>query len=253
MTATSLLRRKDPIATACPPASADVVTLNRPTCSRRDVRRGETLCGAGDSFRMLYVVRSGTFKSYIMSDDGLIQVTGFQISGDMIGLDGIGTGHHQEEVVALEDAEAFVLPFAQCEQWSRESARGQRMMMRTLGREIVRSQEHMLILGAPRAEQRIAVFLLDLSLRYGRLGYSRSQFMLRMTRQDIGSYLGLTLETVSRLLSRFQREGVLQVQGKSVALLDFSTLLRLAGLSSNGGSPAIESIIDRKGNFPVAN
>ncbi len=137
----------------------------------------------------------------------------------------------------------------ECERWSRESAYGQHLLMRTLAREASRSQQHMLGLGTMRAERRMAIFLLDLSQRYQHLGWSRSQFLLSMLRQDIGSYLGLTLETVSRLLSRMQRDGVLQVQGKSISLLDFPALWRLAGTTPEHQYPALDPIVDREGNL----
>ncbi len=231
-------------------ASADVVALHGG--KRQRVRRGETLVGFGDTFRMVFVVRVGVFKSFTVSDDGMAQVTGFQMAGDMIGLDAIDTGRHQSSVVALEDSEVFALPFAQCERWSQESANAQRLMMRTLAREIVRSQELMIVLGSMRAEQRLASFLLDISDRYGRLGYSRARFLLRMTRQDIGSYLGLKLETISRLLSRFQQEGIIQVQGKSISLLDFGALCRISGVAPDRARPHADPIVDREGELLVA-
>jgi CRP/FNR family transcriptional regulator len=221
-------------------------------CARERVRRGETLCGVGDSFDVLYVVRLGFLKSLTLSDGGLMQVTGFLMADDVIGLDGIATGFHQSQVVALDDSEVFVLPFARCEQWSQESAHGQRLVMRMMAREIVRKQELMILLGTMRAEQRVASFLLDFSERYGRLGYSHSQFLLRMTRQEMGSYLGLKLETVSRILSRFQQDGLIQVQGKSIALLDFRALRQVSGLSSDRQWPVVDPIVDREGELLVA-
>ena len=182
----------------------------------------------------------------------MLQVTGFQIAGDIVGLDGIGTGLHQASAVALEAAEVFVLPFPYCEQWSHEFAYSQRLLMRTLASEIVRNRKHLLALRTVRAEGRMAIFLLDLSDRYQRLELSRSRFILGMSRQELGSFLGLTLETVSRLLSRFQREGILQLQGKSVALLDFPELLRLAGHASSCPSPVVLPIVDGNGDFVVA-
>jgi CRP/FNR family transcriptional regulator len=252
MNATDALRSYDSFPTDCSAAPVNVVPLKSPKRSRHRVRRGATLYGVGDSFHVLYVVRVGVLKSCTVSDDGLMQVTGFLMSGDVMGLDGIDTGFHQSQVVALEDAEVFMVPFAQCEQWSQESRHSQRLMMRTLAREIVRSQELMILLGTMRAEQRVATFLLDLSERYGRLGYSRSQFVLRMTRQDIGSYLGLKLETVSRALSRFQQDGFIQVQGRSIALLDFAALWRLSGLSPDRPRPAVDPILDREGELLCA-
>src|SRR5581483_6911586 len=219
---------------------------------RQKVRRGETLYAAGGAFRLLYVVRVGVMKSFTVSGDGLVQVTGFHFAGDVLGFDGIDSGTHQSSVVALDDCEVFVVPFAQCERWSAESPQAQRLMMRTLARELLRSQELMLLLGTMHAEQRVATFLLDISERYARLGYSRSEFILRMTRQDIGSYLGLKLETVSRIFSRFQAEGLLQVQGKSLAVLDFNALWRISGLSPDRRWPACDSILDRDGELRAA-
>jgi CRP/FNR family transcriptional regulator len=248
MAKAGLLERKHRTAPTAP-LRADIIPLHPHACSRRRVGRGESLCSAGESFRALYVVHVGNLKSFVASRNGLIQVTGFQIAGDIIGFDGIDTGVHQSDVIALMESEVFVLPFAQCEKWSRESAYEQHLLMRTLAREASRSQQHMLGLGTMRAEQRMAIFLLDLSQRYERLGLSRSQFVLGMLRQDIGSYLGLTLETVSRLLSRMQRDGVLQVQGKSISLLDFPALWRLAGTTSEHQYPALDPIVDRQGNL----
>jgi CRP/FNR family transcriptional regulator, anaerobic regulatory protein len=125
-------------------------------------------------------------------------------------------------------------------------------MTRTLAREIVRGHELMIMLGTMRAEQKLATFLLDLSERYGRLGYSRSRFLIRMTRLEIGSYLGLKLETVSRLLSRFQREGLVQVQGKSIELIDFPSLWQMSGISPDRHKSAIGPILDRDAELAVA-
>ena len=249
MIAANAIRSREPNPVVRSAASLNVVSLKPPKRSRRRVRRGETLYGVGDPFRVLYVVRVGVFKCFTVSDDGLMQVTGFPMSGELIGLDGIDTGQHQSEVVALEDAEVFVVPFAQCEQWTQESAHGQRLMLRTMAHEIVRSQDLMVMLGTMRAEQRVAIFLLDLSMRYGRLGYSHSQFLLRMTRQEIGSYLGLKLETVSRILSHFQQAAFIQVQGRSIALLDFPALSRLSGWSPERERHAPDSILDRDGEL----
>lgn len=246
MTAT-ITRRIDMVAPWPLDAAANVFSLDRPRCGHRCLRRGETLFGAGDKFHLLYVMRRGVLKTFTISPDGLVQVTGFPMAGDMVGLSGIGTGMHTDDAVALEDAELFVLPFARIEQWAQQSRQAQTLLMRTLAHEILRNQELMFMLGAMRAEQRLALFLLDLSQRYLRLGLSRSRFILRMTRQDIGSHLGLKLETVSRLLSRFHGAGFVQVQGKSIALLDFPALWQLSGASSGSQRPPIDPIIDRDG------
>jgi CRP/FNR family transcriptional regulator len=259
MNAATAMRSDRPECTLAPAASArlpatgataDVVPLHNG--KRVRVRRGDALCGFGDPFRTLFVVHVGVFKSFTMSDDGLMQVTGFPMAGDVIGMDAIDTGRHQSSTVALEDSEVFAVPFAQCERWTQSSAHAQRLMLRMLAREVARSQELMMMLGCMRAEQRLAAFLLDISERYNRLGYSRTRFLLRMTRQDIGSYLGLKLETISRLLSRFHQEGLIQVQGKSIALLDFDALCRLAGRSPDHARPLPEPIVDREGALLVA-
>lgn len=248
MIAASTLCATDPLATYGAIA-VNVVSLNQPKRAHQRVRRGETLLDIGDSFFRLYVVRVGFLKCLTLSDGGLMQVTGFMMTDDVIGLDGIDTGQYQSQVVALEESELFILPFAECQQWSRKSAPGQLLMMRALAREIARQQEHMILLGSMPADQRVATFLLEFSERFGRLGYSRSQFLLRMTRQEIGSYLGLKLETVSRMLSRFQHEGLIQIQGRSIVLLDFPTLWWLSGRSPNYPRPRPEAILDRKGDL----
>jgi CRP/FNR family transcriptional regulator len=244
-------RDNDDLVLMGPVASLEVVPMRPRSCSRRLLVRGESLCSAGDPFRTLHVVSSGVLKCFVVSHNGAVQVTGFQICGDVVGLDGIGTGLHPSATVAVNDAEVFVLPFAQCERWSQESAYGQHLLMRTLAQESIRSQRHMLALGTMRADQRMALFLLDISQRYERLGLSRSRFVLGMPRHDIGSYLGLTLETVSRQLSRLQREGLLQVQGRSIDLLDFPALRALAGERTERRCASLDPIVDRTGKLSV--
>lgn len=231
--------------------SGNVVPLRHVKGPRRRVHRGESLYEAGDSVHALYVVRLGVFKTFSISEDGLTQVTGFHITGDVIGLDGIDTEHHQSGVIALEDAEVFVLPFPHCMSWSLESAHKHRLMIRALAREIVRAQRIMLMLGTMRADQRVVAFLMDLSERYGRLGYSRSQLLLRMTRQDIGDFLGLKLETVSRVLSVLQREGLILVHGKSIALLDLPGLSRAGRTSTACSDERAEPIPDWDGTLKM--
>lgn len=245
-------RRIDPIAARPVAAVVNLIALDRLQCERLRLRRGETLVCAGDRFHVLYVVRRGVLKTFATSVDGLIHVTGFPMAGDTVGLNGIGTGFHRNNVSALEDAELFALPFALIEQWALQSGAAQGWMMRTLANEILRSQDLMFMLGAMRAEQRLALFLLDLSRRYERMGMSRSRFILRMTRQDIGSHLGLQLETVSRSLSRLHCAGHIQVQGRSIALLDFAALWRLSGTSPDNQRAALEPIVDRDGCFRIA-
>ena len=145
----------------------------------------------------------------------------------MLGLDGIGTDRHTCDAVALEDSQICVIPYGQLESLSREFTDLQRQFHKIMSREIVRDHGMMLLLGSMRAEERLALFLLNLAERYRRRGYSSTEYVLRMTREEIGSYLGLKLETVSRLFSRFQGEGLIQIQGRAVKLLDPIALKQL--------------------------
>jgi CRP/FNR family transcriptional regulator len=179
------------------------------------VKRAESLCRAGGSFDALYAVRSGFFKSSVVLEDGRDQVTGFHMAGEILGLDGIGTGSHAADVIALEDSEVCIIPYSRLEQPSL-----QRQLHKLMSRELVRDQGVMTLLGTMRAEERLAAFLLNLSQRFVARGFSPREFHLRMTRDEIGSYLGLSLETVSRLFSRFQDEDLITVQQKHICILD---------------------------------
>ena len=196
---------------------------------QRRVKKGEKLFSAGQPFTALYAIRLGSCKTTILAEDGREQITGYHMLGDIIGLDGIGTAHHVCEAVALEDTEACALPFEHLERLARTFPRLQHTLHQFLSRDIGREQNMMLTLGGARAEERLAAFLLNLSDRYRRRGYSSTEFVLRMTREEIGSYLGLKLETISRLLSRFQKEGLLHTEGRAVKLFDLEGLKQLAG------------------------
>jgi CRP/FNR family transcriptional regulator len=195
--------------------------------ARRRVKRGETLFNAGDAFASIYAIRSGFFKTSVLDGEGREQVTGFCMGGELLGLDGLGAGHYNGTAIALEDSEACVLPFALVEELSHEIRPLQRQLHAVLSREIVRDHGVMMLLGSMRAEERLATFLLNLSKRFLRRGYSSSDFHLRMTREEIGSYLGLKLETVSRLFSAFQKDGLIDVQQKHVHIRDIAGLERL--------------------------
>ena len=197
--------------------------------ARRRVRRGESVFGAGDEFKSVYAIRSGFFKTSVVDGEGREQVTGFFMSGELMGLEGLGTGTYNGTAVALEDSEACVLPYSLIEEMSRELPVLQRHLHSVLAREIVRDHGVMMLLGSMRAEERLATFLTNLSRRFLRRGYSASDFHLRMTREELGSYLGLKLETVSRLFSRFQEEGLIDVQQKHVRIVDTAGLERILG------------------------
>jgi CRP/FNR family transcriptional regulator, anaerobic regulatory protein len=195
--------------------------------ARRRVKRGETLFNAGDTFGSIYAIRSGFFKTSVIDGEGREQVTGFCMGGELLGLDGLGAGRYNGTAVALEDSEACVLPFALVEELSHDIRPLQRQLHSVLSREIVRDHGVMMLLGSMRAEERLATFLLNLSRRFLRRGYSSSDFHLRMTREEIGSYLGLKLETVSRLFSSFQKDNLIEVQQKHVRIRDIAGLERM--------------------------
>jgi len=195
--------------------------------ARRRVKRGEALFNAGGQFNAVYAIRSGFFKTSVLDGEGREQVTGFFMGGELVGLDGLGSGAYNGTAVALEDSEICVLPYARIEEMAREVPALQRHLHAVLAREIVRDHGVMLLLGSMRAEERLATFLLNLSRRFVRRGYSASDFHLRMTREELGSYLGLKLETVSRLFSQFQADGLIDVQQKHVRILDIPGLERV--------------------------
>lgn len=186
---------------------------------RRRIRQGELLFSSGDTFTSLYAIRSGFFKTCVTSEDGREQVTGFQMAGEIIGMDGIVSDHHNCNAVALEDAEVCVMPFSDIEDLSRELPGLQRHVHKIMSREIVRENSVMMLLGNMRAEERLAAFLLNLVQRLHARGLSQSELVLRMTREEIGSYLGLKLETVSRAFSKFSEEGIIEVKQRYVKIL----------------------------------
>jgi len=192
-------------------------------------RQGSILYRSGDKFQALYAIRTGFFKTQILNEDGREQVTGFQMAGEIIGMDGISTDAYTCDAVALEDSDVCEIPFHRLEDLSRELPSLQRHLHRILSQEIVRDQNIMLLLGSMRAEERVASFLLNLSQCFAVRGYSPTSFQLRMTRQEIGSYLGLKLETVSRTLSHLQESKLINVRNRSLEILSLTGLQACMG------------------------
>ncbi len=192
--------------------------------SRRKIKRGTTLFRNGERFTSLYAIRTGFFKTCVASEDGRDQVTGFQMAGEVIGLDGIVNDTHTCDAVALEDAEVCVMPFDRIEELSREVNSLQRHVHKIMSREIVRENGVMLLLGSMRAEERLAAFLLNLVQRLHARGFSHTELVLRMTREEIGSYLGLKLETVSRTFSKFVEDGIIEVKQRHVRIVNTDAL-----------------------------
>ena len=203
-------------------ARVDELVVKRPT-----VKRGRSLFHAGEKFTSLYAIRSGFFKTCVTTEDGRDQVTGFQMAGEIMGLDGVVGDLHTCDAVALEDSEVCVLPFERMEEISREVKALQHHVHKIMSGEIVREYGVMQLLGSMKAEERLAAFMLNLVQRLHVRGFSRTDFILRMTREEIGSYLGLTLETVSRTFSKFADEGIITVNQRHIHILDADALRRI--------------------------
>ncbi|VXB98286.1 fumarate/nitrate reduction transcriptional regulator Fnr [Massilia sp. 9I] len=210
---------------------ADVDRLDMIIGLRRRVFRDQHLYRRGDPFRQLYAIRFGHFKTYQVNSAGESQITGFQMAGELLGMDAISGSHHCD-AVALEDSEVCEIPFARLEELFAEVPALLRHFHRILSQEITREQNVMLFLGNMRAEQRFAVFLLNLMSRYAARGYSSTCLQLRMSREEIGNYLGLTIESVSRLLTRFKSQGWLIVDKRDITVLDMARLKALAAGTS---------------------
>ncbi|MGZ3158028.1 MAG: fumarate/nitrate reduction transcriptional regulator Fnr [Burkholderiaceae bacterium] len=195
---------------------------------RRRVQRGESLYKMGDPFKNIYAIRFGHFKTFQLNPSGEQQTTGFQMAGELLGMDAISAEKHHCEAVALEDSEVCEIPFSRLEALLGQIPSLLHHFHRIMSQEITREQSVMLLLGNMRAEQRFAVFLTNLSARYAARGYSPTSFQLRMSREDIGNYLALTIESISRLLAHFKKQGWLKVDKREVQLLDPALLKSLA-------------------------
>jgi len=206
----------------------DISRLDQIIGRRRRLARDERLYQMDEPFRNLYAIRFGHFKTYQVNPGGEQQITGFQMAGELLGMDAISGDHHHCDAVALEDSEVCEIPFARLEELFGQVPTLLRHFHRIMSQEITREQNVMLLLGNMRAEQRFAVFLVNLSARYSARGYSSNSFQLRMSREDIGNYLGLTIESISRLLSRFKKQGWIMVDKREVTLLDLAMIRALA-------------------------
>ena len=211
---------------------ADVASLDEIIKRRRPLKRGEYLYRMGDPLRVIYAIRSGTFKSSELLSDGRIQLTGFHLPGELLGVDAIGTDTHPCNAEALDDSEVCEIPYSQLEKLAREIPGLQHQFLRLMSNEIAREQSMLIMIGKMTAEERLATCLLNFSQRQEALGYSPVHLRLPMSRQDIGDYLGLALETVSRLFSRFQDDGLIVVHGKQVDLNDIDALRGKLGYSA---------------------
>ena len=210
----------------CGLSGTDVDRLDGLMFGRRKVPTGQTLYNAGDRFQFIYAVRSGTFKGSLALPDGREQVSGFYMAGELMGLDGVADGTHASSATALEDTDICSIPYARLTELAASNTGMQHLLNQLMGREIVREHGLMVLLGSMNAEERLAAFLLNLSMRLKARGYSASEFHLRMSRAEIGSYLGMTLETVSRTFSAFQQQRLLEVDKRHIRVIDLPGLTR---------------------------
>lgn len=195
--------------------------------TRHNFKKGEPVFHTGDDFVALYAIHSGSCKVTVTTAEGREQIIGYHMMGDIMGFDGIASSRHVGQAIALETTEVCAIPFRRLEELCRQFVPLQQNLHQLFSREVARDQNMLLVVGSMHAEARVAAFLLSLSDRYRQRGYSTTEFVLRMTRAEIGSYLGLKLETVSRLLSRFQAEGLIAVHKKAIQLLDLRGLRAL--------------------------
>jgi CRP/FNR family transcriptional regulator len=208
--------------------NADMSRLDQIIGRGHRILRDQRLYRMGDPFKSLYAIRFGHFKTCYVNDGGEQQITGFQMAGELLGMDAISSDHHHCDAVALEDSEVCEIPFTRLEELFSSIPALLHHFHRIMSQEITREQHVMLLLGNMRAEQRFAAFLVNISSRYAARGYSSTCFQFRMSREDIGNYLGLTIESISRLLSSFRAKGWVAVDKREIQILDLAKLKELA-------------------------
>ncbi|MCU7833987.1 MAG: fumarate/nitrate reduction transcriptional regulator Fnr [gamma proteobacterium symbiont of Taylorina sp.] len=198
---------------------------------KKPLKRNEYLFQVGSAFDSIYVVRSGSLKTFSPTIDGQEQVTGFHLPGELLGLDAIGKGHHPCVAKALETTSVCEIPFDRLEELAQELPTLQHQLLRLMSKEIFDDQELMLLLGKKTAEARLSAFLLSISLRFKQRGFSSTEFYLSMSRNDIANYLGLAVETVSRMFTRFQDDGIITAERKHIMIKNWNALQQMAGIS----------------------
>jgi CRP/FNR family transcriptional regulator len=193
------------------------------------IKKGEYLYRQGDPFVSIYSIRFGSMKTELLLQDGRSQIIGFHLPGEILGLDGIGNNHYQSEAIALEDCEVCIIQFSEFEILCQKIPSLQRHLYQILSREITQDHRHLLTLGSLNAEEKLAYLFIYLSERLVKRGLSEIDFNLAMGREEIGDYLGLTIETVSRILSKFSQAGIIEIKNKHLQILNIKELYRLAG------------------------
>lgn len=220
------------LAALCLPLSLDMQdldALDNIVKRSRPMKKGDFLFRQGDTFASVYAVRSGSLKTFSVTDCGQEQITGFHLPSEFVGLSGMDTELYPVSAIALETTSICEIPFDRLDELSASLPQLRRQLMRIMSREIRDDQQMMMLLSKKTADERIATFLVNLSARFRARGYSPQQFRLAMSRNEIGNYLGLAVETVSRVFTRFQQSGLLEAEGKEVNLINLIEICALAG------------------------
>lgn len=224
------------LSSLCLPVSLDMTEMDRLDDiieKSRPLKKGEHLFHQGEQFESVFAIRAGSVKSYTITNEGEEQITGFYFPGELVGLSGYDNQEHPVSTKILETTTVCEIPFEHLDTLCGQLPELRRQVMRTMSKEIRDDQQMMMLLSKKNAEERVATFLVKLSQRFHARGYSAHKFRLSMSRNEIGNYLGLAVETVSRIFTRFQKNGLLQVDGKEVDLQDLDRLFELSGESKN--------------------
>lgn len=208
--------------------ASEITRLDEIVKRGRALNKGDYLYREGEEFKAIYAIRAGSFKTFKTTQEGVEQVTGLYLPGEIMGMDGISSNRHGSSAIALETGSFCEIPFNQLEELSARIPSLQGRFFRLMGQEIVKDQQMLTLVSSNAAEERVAALLLSISSRNHRRKLSATQFRLPMTRADIGSYLGVTLETVSRVFSRLQKQDVVKVDNKEIQVLDMPGLKRIA-------------------------
>lgn len=223
------------ISQLCLPYTLDDSSLQRLDSiieRKRPYQRGDTLFRAGERLQSLYAVRSGSVKTFALNDQGEMQITAFHLPGDLVGFEAISEEKHRGYAEAMETSMICEIPYENLENLSGALPELRRQLMRLMSEEINSDKRLLTLLNSRTAEQRLATFLVELSARFQARGLSSREFRLTMTRAEIGNYLGLTVETVSRLFGKFQKQALIEVEGRLVHILKPQELSEAAGLPS---------------------
>jgi len=205
-------------------------TLDNIIDRKRPIHKGEQIFQDGDTMQALYAIRSGTFKTFTVNEQGEEQITGFHLAGDLLGFDAIANSEHPSFAKALETSMVCEIPYNTLDTLSNTMPKLKKQILRMMSSEIRSDQDMLTLLNRKNAEQRLATFISSLASRYHARGLSSTDFRLTMTRSDIGNYIGLTVETISRLLNRFQKNELIAVEGKLITILDIDKLNECASL-----------------------